>query len=107
VSTSDRFNAAEFFVDRHVVEGRGAHRVFRWAGGDLTYGELAERVSRTAHVLAGLGVEIENRVVLVLDDTPVFAATFWGALTLGAVAVPLNTLMSLDEFAFVLVDCRA
>jgi benzoate-CoA ligase family protein len=107
VTTSDRFNAAEFFVDRHVAEGRGAHRVFRCAGGDVTYAELAERVSRTAHVLARLGVEIENRVVLVLDDTPAFAATFWGTLELGAIAVPLNTLMSTDEYAFVLDDSRA
>ena len=105
--TSDRFNAAEFFVDRHVAEGRGARTVFRLDGRVVTYAELAGRVSRAGHVLAGLGVEIENRVVLILDDTPVFAATFWGTLELGAVAVPLNTLMSLDEYAFVLDDSRA
>lgn len=73
----------------------------------LTYGELAERVSRAGHALAGLGVEIEHRVALVLGDTPAFAAVFWGAIKLGAVAVPLNTLMSLDECAFVLDDSRA
>lgn len=107
MTTSDRFNAAEFFVDRHVAEGRGSRTVFRSGGGVVTYGELAERVSRAGHVLAGLGVEIENRVVLILDDTPVFAATFWGTVGLGAIAVPLNTLMSLDEYAFVLEDSRA
>jgi benzoate-CoA ligase family protein len=104
---TDFFNAADFFVDRHLQGGRGSRPVFRWAGGALTYAELAERVNRVGHVLAGLGVEIENRVLLVLDDTPAFAAAFWGALKLGAVAVPLNTLMSLDEYAFVLDDSRA
>jgi len=107
VIAPDRFNAAEFFVDRHVAEGRGARTVFRAAGGVTTYGELAEAVSRAAHVLAGLGVEIENRVVLVLPDGPLFAAAFWGALKLGAVAVPLNTLMSPDDYAFILDDSRA
>ncbi|HMH53914.1 MAG TPA: benzoate-CoA ligase family protein [Candidatus Acidoferrum sp.] len=107
MTTTDRFNAAEFFVDRHVAEGRGSRAVFRCAGGVLTYAELAERVGRAGHVLAGLGVEIENRVVLALDDSPTFAATFWGTLKLGAVAVPLNTVMSADEYAFVLDDSRA
>jgi benzoate-CoA ligase family protein len=107
VTTSDRFNAAEFFVDRHVDEGRGARTVFRSAGAAMSYGQLAERVSRAGHALASLGVTIENRVMLVLHDTPVFASTFWGALKLGAVAVPLNTLMSPEEYAFILDDSRA
>src|SRR5258706_1107038 len=107
VIAPDRFNAAEFFVDRHVAEGRGARTVFRAAGAVTTYGELAEAVSRAAHVFAGLGVEIENRVVLVLPDGPLFAAAFWGALKLGAIAVPLNTLMSPDDYAFILDDSRA
>ena len=107
VIAPERFNAAEFFVDRHVAEGRGARTVFRAAGGVTTYGELAEAVSRAAHVFASLGVEIENRVVLVLPDSPLFAAAFWGALKLGAVAVPLNTLMSPEDYAFILDDSRA
>ncbi len=107
VIAPERFNAAEFFVDRHVAEGRGARTVFRAAGAVTTYGELAEAVSRAAHVFAGLGVEIENRVVLVLSDGPLFAAAFWGALKLGAVAVPLNTLMSPEDYAFILDDSRA
>jgi 4-hydroxybenzoate-CoA ligase len=107
VIASDRFNAAEFFVDRHVAEGRSDRRVFRAAGAATTYGELAEAVSRAGHVLAGLGIEIENRMVLVLHDTPTFAAAFWGTLKLGAVAVPLNTLMTAEEYAFILDDSRA
>jgi benzoate-CoA ligase family protein len=107
VTTSDRFNATEFFVDRHLAEGRGSRTVFRSAAGAMSYGELAERVSRAGHALSGLGVEVENRVVLILNDTPVFASTFWGTLKLGAVAVPLNTLMTPEEYAFILDDSRA
>jgi benzoate-CoA ligase family protein len=100
-------NAASVFVDRHLAEGRGSRVAFHHAGRVLTYAGLAERVNRAGNALAALGVEIEHRVVLVLDDSPAFAAVFWGATKLGAVAVPLNPLMSDEEYLFVLEDSRA
>jgi benzoate-CoA ligase family protein len=103
----EHFNAAAFFVDRHVAGGRGERTAFRFAGRAISYAELAERVDRAAGVLAALGVEIEHRVLLVLDDTPAFAATFWGAVKLGAVAVPVNTFVGPDELEFLLNDSRA
>jgi len=103
----ERFNAAAFFVDRHVAEGRGGRTAFRAAGRSIGYAELAERVDRAASALASRGVELEHRVLLVLDDTPAFAAAFWGAVKLGAVAVPVNTLMTDAEYEFLLNDSRA
>ena len=103
----ERFNAAAFFVDRHLAEGRGGRIAFRFAGHSISYAELAERVERAAAALARRSVEIENRVLLVLDDTPAFAAAFWGAVRLGAVAVPVNTLMADAEYEFLLNDSRA
>lgn len=104
---SERLNAAAVFVDRHLAEGRGDRVAFRYEGGALTYAALAERVNRAGNALAALGVEIEHRVLIVLDDSPDFAAVFWGAAKLGAVAVPLNPLMTDDEYVFVLDDSRA
>ena len=103
----ERFNAAAFFVDRHLAEGRGGRTAFRFAGRSISYAELAERVERAAATLARRSVEIEHRVLLVLDDTPAFAAAFWGAVRLGAVAVPVNTLMADAEYEFLLNDSRA
>ena len=103
----DRFNAAAFFVDRHLAEGRGARSVFRSAGRAVSYGELADMVNRCGNGLASLGVEMENRVLLALDDSPAFAAVFWGAVKIGAVAVPVNTLMSTADYEFLLNDSRA
>jgi benzoate-CoA ligase family protein len=103
----DWFNAATFFVDRHVAEGRGGRTVFRHAGRRATYAELARDVDAAARQLRDLGVEMENRVLLALRDTPAFAVAFWATVKLGAVAVPVNTLMTPDEYAFVLDDCRA
>jgi len=102
-----RLNAASVFVDRHVAQGRGDRTAFRFAGRSVSYAELAERVDRAAGVLAGRGVDIEDRVLLVLDDSPAFAAAFWGAVKLGAVAVPVNTLMAPAEYEFLLNDSRA
>ena len=107
VQLPEHFNAAAFFVDRHVAEGRGGRTAFRFAGRAITYAELADRVDRAAAALAHRGVEIEDRVLLVLDDTPAFAAAFWGAAKLGAVAVPVNTLMAPAEYEFLLNDSRA
>lgn len=104
---AERFNAVSFFVDRHVAEGRGGRTAFRFAGRSITYAELADSVDRAAGALARQGVEIEDRVLLVLDDTPAFAAAFWGAAKLGAVAVPVNTLMAPAEYEFLLNDSRA
>jgi benzoate-CoA ligase family protein len=101
------FNAATFFVDRHLIEGRGGRPAFRHDGRTLSWAELADRVNRAGHVLADLGVEMEHRVLLALTDTPAFPAAFWGAAKLGAVAVPVNPLMTTEEYEFLLRDSRA
>jgi benzoate-CoA ligase len=103
----EHFNAADFFVDRHLAEGRGGRTAFRFRGRSLTYAALAELAGRAASALAGLGVEIENRVVLALSDSPAFAAVFWGAAKLGAVSVPIPPQLGPAEQAFVLNDSRA
>ena len=106
-SVSEHFNAASFFVDRHVAEGRGARIAFRCAGRTVSYAEVAARVDCCVNALACLGVEIEQRVLLALPDSPAFATAFWGITKLGAVAVPVNTVMTPAEYEFVLTDSRA
>jgi len=101
------FNAACFFVDRHVAEGRGARTAFRFRGRSVAYAELAARVDAFAGALAARGVESEHRVLLALPDSPAFATAFWAAVKLGAIAVPVNTLMSGDEYEVLLNDSRA
>ena len=101
------FNAATYFVERHLAEGRGdvvAHRV---DGRAVTWAEVVETAARCATALADLGVEIENRVLLALDDSPTFVAVFWGVVKLGAVAVPVNPQTSAEDFQFLLEDSRA
>ena len=84
-----RFNAATFFVDRHVAEGRGGQgRLLpRRAGRSPTRG-LQELVNRTGNALLDLGVRPEQRVLCLLLDSPEFLGAFWGAIKIGAVPIP-------------------
>ena len=88
-----RFNAAHFYIDRHVLEGRGSRTAFLHEGGGLTYAGLQELVDRTGNALLDLGVRPEQRVLCLLLDSPEFLATFWGAIKIGAIPIPVNTMM--------------
>ncbi|HZV95369.1 MAG TPA: AMP-binding protein, partial [Candidatus Nitrosocosmicus sp.] len=103
----DRFNAATFFVDRHVAEGRGGHTAFHHDGGTLTYAELQALVNRTGNALRELGVAREQRVLCLLLDSPEFLGAFWGAIKIGAVPVPLNTMLRSPDYLYFLNDSRA
>jgi 4-hydroxybenzoate-CoA ligase len=101
------FNAASHFVDRNVAEGRGAKVAIECGDEQVTYGQIAERVNRIGSALRALGVEPEQRVALILHDTPAFAYTFFGAIKAGIVPVPLNTLWRAKDYAHALKDSGA
>jgi benzoate-CoA ligase len=101
------FNAATYFVDRHLAEGRGAAPAFHYEDRVLTYADLFELVNRTGNALRELGVEPEQRVLMICLDAPEFLGTFWGAMKLGAIPVPVNTLLRGADYLYLLNDSRA
>jgi benzoate-CoA ligase family protein len=101
------FNAASYFVDRNVEEGRGKNVAILSEDRTFTYSEVSDRVNQTGHALRTLGVEMENRVLLLLPDCPEFAYCFFGAMKIGAVPVPVNTLLKTGEYRYLLDDSRA
>lgn len=103
----DRLNASEWLLDRRVEAGDGDRVAVEFGAERLTYADLADWVARSAGVLARLGVRPEERVPLVLLDGPHFVAAFLGALRLGAVPVPLSTMLTGPELAFQCGDARA
>ncbi len=107
VTIPREYNAAVDFVDRHVAEGRGDKVAFVDDRGSLTYSGLHERVSRAGNALRALGCGIEQRVALCMLDGVDFPTVFWGAIKAGAVPVPLNTLLTTADYAFMLRDSRA
>jgi len=103
-------NAAVYFVDRHIGEGRAQKVAFREADGakrSLTYGRLAEETARFAGALNRHGVRREERVAMIVRDQIEFPVIFWGALKGGAIPVPLNTLLSASVYEEILNDSRA
>jgi benzoate-CoA ligase family protein len=102
-----QFNAATYFVDRHVEEGRGASPAFLYEDSTLTYAQVQDLANRTGNALGELGVAMEDRVLMFCLDAPEFLGTFWGAIKLGAVPIPVNTMMRTSDYAYFLRDSRA
>jgi 4-hydroxybenzoate-CoA ligase len=103
-------NAAVYFVDRHVAEGRGDKVAFVEADGlerRLSYGALHDQTARFAGALYRQGVRREERIAMIVRDQVEFPVVFWGALKAGAIPVPLNTLLSADVYETILSDSRA
>ena len=73
----------------------------------MTYGQLFERVNRLGNALKTLGVRQEERVGMLLLDTPEFPYCFFGAIKMGAIPIPMNTLLKPHEYEYVLNDSRA
>lgn len=107
VSLPDTFNAATYFVDRNVHEGRSEKIAIECGDERVTYRQLLERTNRVGNVLRNLGVRPEERVSLLLLDSPEFLYSFFGAIKIGAVAVPTNTQYKPREYEHMLNDCRA
>jgi acyl-coenzyme A synthetase/AMP-(fatty) acid ligase len=104
--SEERFNAGTL-VDRNLEAGRGGKTAIRCAGEELTYAQLHDRVCRAGNALRALGVGREDRVLMILDDTPAFPALFLGAMRMGAVPVPVSFLDTLDNFRHYIRDSYA
>src|ERR1700692_3648559 len=104
---SGSYNAVTWLLDRNVEQGRGTKLAFTDTVSELTYGGLQQQSRRVANVLRRLGVRREERVAMIMLDTVDFPAVFLGAIRAGIVPVPLNTLLTADQYAYVLADCRA
>lgn len=107
VDLPDFYNAATTFVDENIAQGRGGKIAIYYEDQKITYQEVFEKVNRTGNALRDLGIEIENRVLLILPDSPAFAYSFFGAIKIGAVAVPTNPWMFAKDYEYLINDSRA
>src|ERR1700730_13780243 len=98
----DQFNAATAFLDRNIAEGRGGKTAIYYEGQAYSYARVAELATRV-----GNGLLMEQRVALLMLDSPQMAAAFFGAIKIGAVPVPLNTLLRPNDYLYMLNDSRA
>jgi len=101
------YNAVTDLVDAPVARGLAGKLAFVDDERALTYGELQARSCAFGSALQDLGLRQEERLGLLLPDTVDFPVAFWGAVRAGIVALPLNTLLTADQYAYILGDSRA
>ena len=107
VDLPEIYNAAVTFVDENIARGRGGNIAICYQDQKITYQEVFENVNRTGNALKELGIEVENRVLVILPDSPEFAYSFFGAIKIGAVAVPTNPWMFAKNYEYLINDSRA
>jgi benzoate-CoA ligase family protein len=103
----ERFNMAWYFLDRNLEEGRGAKRCLFYRDEAYTYREVQAHANRFANALRTLGVDVEDRVLLVLPDRPEFAFAWFGAAKAGAVIAMVNPLLPADDLVHYFEYSRA
>jgi benzoate-CoA ligase family protein len=107
ITLPETFNAASYFVDRNVLEGRGERIAIECGDRQVSYRELLQSTNRVGNALCDLEVRPEERVLLLLEDIPEFLYCFFGAIKIGAVAVPANPLLNARDCEYLLNDTRA
>jgi len=105
--TDELFNASEYLLDRPVAAGNADRLALTGALGEFTYGALLDRVRRTASVLSDVGLEPEQRLLMFMSDSPDFVTVYLAAMRIGAVPVPVSTMLHADGLAELLRDSRA
>jgi benzoate-CoA ligase len=103
----EQFNLASYFVDRHIAEGRGGQTAIMYEGRRYSYAEIAALVNQAGSALRRAGVESGDRVLIVLPDSPEFVAAYFGAIKIGAVAVPTSTALRLADYQYLASESQA
>jgi benzoate-CoA ligase family protein len=107
VHVAQLFNACEYLLDRRLAAGDGDRLALTGPAGDLSYASLWDRVRRTAAGLRAAGVQPEQRILMVMADSPSFAVVYLAAMRVGAIPVPVSTMLRRDGIAELLRDSRA
>lgn len=103
----DIFNIATYFWESSLVQERQEKIAFYHQDETYTYNQVSSFIRRTARFLSNLGLDRENRIAILLPDSPEFVFAFWGAIWMGYVPVPINSACSHDEIHHILQDSRA
>lgn len=104
---SNTFNMAWCFVYRHIAEGRGDRIAVLHEGHRYTYAQIAALVNQAGNALLRAGVQHGDRVLIVLPDSPEFVAAYFGAIKIGAIAVPTSTALRPADYVYLAEESQA
>ena len=103
-----RFNISQYLLDSNIGRGLGNKIAIYFEDRTLTYSELSLAVNKLGNLLKSeLGVDAEARVALLLFDCPKFVISFLAIIKIGAVAVPVSTMLDPEDYLYVLNDTQA
>jgi len=107
IESQNYFNAADYFLDRNIRQGRG-HKVAVYSRHrNYTYNDIQKMVNKTANGFREIGLRVDDRLMILMLDVPQFYAIFWGAVRIGAIPVPVNTMLTPEDYEYYLNDSRA
>ena len=107
VDVPAELNVAAYYVDGAVAAGHGERLAYIHEDAGVTFAQLQARVNQVGNGLGRLGVEMEQRVGILLPNVPEFVASFFGAIKLGAVPTAMSFAVTPNEHALLLSDSRA
>jgi benzoate-CoA ligase len=94
-------------LENNVAAGR-ANKIALYHGDQTwTYGSLVASANRMGNALKQLDVRPNERILLLLPDSAAFSICFFGATKMGAVPVPVNTMLTASDYEYVLKDSDA
>ena len=101
------FNVTSYFLDRAVLAGRGDRIALRGEEGDTDYAALAALTNRIGNVLRELGLRRGDRILLAVDDSVEFVATWYAAQKIGVVTAEVYSFLRPKDYAYYLDYTRA
>ena len=102
ITFPERFNIASYFLDDRIEEGFGNKIAVYCGSKQYTYREVQQMANEVGNVLLRLGVEMEDRVLIVLPDSIEFVATWFGVAKIGAVITMVNTILPAADYEYYL-----
>jgi 4-hydroxybenzoate-CoA ligase len=107
MAATENYNACADLLDRNVAEGRGDKLAYIDPERSVTYSALLEQTGRVGALLHRLGLEREDRVLMIMLDGVDWPAVFLGAIRAGVIPVPVNTMLGAEQYSYMLADSRA
>jgi benzoate-CoA ligase family protein len=103
----ERFNLADYFLYHNLEEGRENKVCLYFEDKNWTYAQAAQMSNRVGNALRELGLQQEDRILIVLPDGPEFVWTWFGAARIGAVITMVNPLLPAEDYKYYLHYTRA
>jgi benzoate-CoA ligase len=107
VTFPERFNMAHYFLDHNIEEGRGDKTAVYYQDVKYSYSDVQLMANRMGNALRELGVEMEDRVLMVLPDSIEFVAVWFGIAKIGAVHAMVNSILPPADYEYYLDYTRA